>query len=205
MHSKWLLNLIRVLVRIAWYLNFVLIVFVLVILTVKFTTDNYSQFDTRVRYQKEKVPEMLTPLSDNARNISLHTNEIALKMEVKNTPVRIICAYVSFILAELLLMTILYYTRKIFATFKQSIPFKYENVKRLKIIALCIALFAPLSWIDAFATNMILANSIDGFRDTFWLSWNGDFKSLFIGAIIYIVADIFRYGFELQQENKEFV
>jgi hypothetical protein len=99
-------------------------------------------------------------------------------------------------------MMIIYQLRKLFDSIRQNIPFKYDNMKRLRITALCFALLTPLHILLGISTSMILRGQV---KDYGQMVWSESFIGLILGAAIYIMADIFKYGFELQKENGEFV
>lgn len=111
-------------------------------------------------------------------------------------------AYFFLISLEILIMTIIYQLRKLFESIKQDAPFKYDNIRRLRITALCFASLTVLNILQGISTSILLRSHV---KDYGQMVWSESFIGLILGAVIYIMADIFRYGFELQKENGEFV
>ncbi|MEO8885288.1 MAG: DUF2975 domain-containing protein, partial [Mucilaginibacter sp.] len=109
----------------------------------------------------------------------------------------------SFIISRFLIIAILYNMRKIFSTFYRNEPFDYKNVTRIKIIALYLALIPAMQLID----NLIDYSHFINYQlaSKFLFRWKFSILSIIIPAIVYMVAEIFKYGFELKKENEEFV
>ncbi len=110
---------------------------------------------------------------------------------------------VGFVLNQLLVIAILYNLRKIFRMFYHHQPFDYKNVTSIKIIALYLSLI----WIKDIIFNLITYSYYLKYELAYKFGWRWDFKirGIVIAAIVYIVAEIFKYGFELKRENEEFV
>lgn len=203
-NSQWVLKLINVLLKLAWYTTGIITVFVLTVVTWRFCTSEFSNYDAVVQYSTPPKASHLKSLSPDAANIILEPQEAVLKMQLRVTLWRSLLFYVSFLALQCLVMTIIYQLRKFFGTLKSGITFKYENIRQLKIAALCFALLTPLHMCDGLITALILKQHVRDFN-LMHLVWNESFIGLMLGAVIYVMADVFKYGFALQQENKEFV
>jgi hypothetical protein len=211
-NSNWLLQTIRIIFTIVWYLNFLLILIGFAMLTLKplnwkFGTGNFNDFSdlsTPVKYAVTNPPVNMEALTPNAPHITLQADQYLLKLKLKTTWGNVAISYFFFIALEVLIMTIIYQLRKFFDTIKENVPFKYENIRRLKITALCFALLTPLNALLGISTAMILNEHLKN-AGTIHIVWSENFTGLILGAVIYIMADVFSYGFSLQKENGEFV
>jgi hypothetical protein len=203
-HSQWILKLISALLKIAWYANLVYTIFILFAVTWKFCTSDFSNYDAEVQYAIPQKGINLVSLSPNAINITLQPQEAVLKMQLRVTAWRTVIFYFSYGAFQFFIMTIIHQLRKFFGTLKQGITFKYSNIRQLKIAALCFALLTPLHMCDGLITAIILKQNVKDFN-LMHMVWNESFLGLMLGAVIYIMADVFKYGFALQQENEEFV
>jgi uncharacterized BrkB/YihY/UPF0761 family membrane protein len=112
-----------------------------------------------------------------------------------------ISGIVSFILYRVLFIAVLFNLRKVFSTFYHNEAFQYPNITRLKLAALYIALFFLLHLIYTLTDYLVLKN----YTNKFPLSWHLQYGYLGIAAIVYVAAEILRYGFEFKKENEEFV
>ena len=78
-------------------------------------------------------------------------------------------------------------------------------MKRLKITALCIVLFIPVNILLDVLNYSLLSQQIAGFHTDFKITDTGNLIYIILGIAIYVMADVFSYGFELKKENEEFV
>lgn len=203
-NSNLLLNTIRILLNIIWVLNFVFIAVAFTFLTIKFCTSGYVEVVAPVKYTSQKVSITMTSLTEDAKDIILTKDQGTLTMQLKNTVWNIFAAYFFFISYEVVVTIIIYQLRKFFDTLKGNTPFKYDNIKRLKVIALCFALVTLINVLLGMDTAWLLKSHIKNFTELN-LVWEESFIELILGAVIYVMADVFKHGFNLQKENEEFV
>lgn len=109
----------------------------------------------------------------------------------------------AYAVNQLLVIAILYNLRKIFLTFYHSEPFDYKNITRIKIIAFYLSLI----WVKNIIYSLIMHSYFIDYQLASKFLWRWDFniRGIVIAAIVYIVAEVFKYGFELKKENEEFV
>ncbi len=192
-----------VMLKIAWIFNIILIAFVFGLLSFVFVVDEDHHFDLKVKDRQSTQTEVIPSVTGIIREAVVHPDQYLLKMKVENTLPMFVLAFSYFALFELLLMVILYQLRKMFESFSHDTPFSLANVRRLKTTSLCFALCLPFDAL-LLGTNYLILKQ-HGLGDRFMLVGELNYTWLIIAAVIYIMADIFRYGFEIQQENKEFV
>jgi hypothetical protein len=204
--TSWLLKTIRVILNIVWYAGIALAGLAFCFLTLKFFTGDAMLFSAKVKYPIQESIKILEAATPNADHVTLQADEGMIRMELKNTPVNIITAYFFFLALEFLVLTIIYQLRKFFATIHQGMPFRQDNIRRLRITAVCFMWLTALNMLYGLSTNFILHQQVSGL-DSMHLHvvWSESFNCIILGAIIYLMADIFKYGFELQKENGEFV
>lgn len=203
-NSNWLLKTIRIVLGIIWYVNIVLIFVAFTMLTFKFISNDYVEFSTPVKYAASAQITKMESLTPNATSITVQRDQDILKLQLKNTAGNIVVAYFFFVTLEILVMIIIYQLRKFFDTLKQNAPFRYDNIRRLKITALCFALLTVLHILLGVSTALILKHQVKDFS-LLNMVWTESFIGLMLGAVIYVMADVFNYGFTLQKENGEFV
>ena len=202
--ASWLLNTIRVILNIFWYGNIVLAVFAFCVLTWKISTDHYTEFSNPVKYPLITKSVPLAALTPDVSNITLTPDQANIKMHLNNNFSHVATAYFFLLAFEALVMSIIYQLRKFFYTVKHNAPFTHENVRSLKITALCFSLTTVLSTLLGISTALILKNNVKDLN-LMNMVWEQNFTGLIIGAMLYVLADIFKYGFELKKEIGEFV
>lgn len=202
--TSWLLTTIRVILNVFWYGNIVLALFAFCVLTWKISTSNYTEFSNPVKYPLSTTAINLQSLTPDVSNITLTPDQATIKMHLVNNFSHVAMAYFFLFAFEALVMAIIYQLRKFFDTIKQNAPFTYDNVRRLKITALCFALFTLLNILLGISTAVILKTNVKD-MNLMNMVWEQSFTGLILGAMLYILADIFKYGFELKKEIGEFV
>jgi hypothetical protein len=203
-NSHWLLKTIKIILTIIWYGNMMLIVIAFSMLTLKFCTSDHTDFSNPIKYPSTNYVTKMLSLTTDAKDITITNDQGMLHMKLKNTFGNIVTAYFFFISLEVLVTIIIYQMRKFFNTLEENKPFLYDNIRRLKLIALCFALLTPLNILLGIDTAYILKHHV---KDISLVNmvWVESLTGLMLGAVIYIMADVFRYGFSLQKENEEFV
>jgi uncharacterized membrane protein YedE/YeeE len=202
--QSWLLATVRVLLTIFWYFNIVLAVFAFCVLTWKISTSDYTEFSNPVKYPLNPNTIQLKSLSPTVDNIVLQPDQAIIKMHLKNTFMRVVAAYFFFFAFEALVMSIIYQLRKFFDTVHQHTPFVYDNIRRLKITAICFASLTVLNILLGISSAIILKSNVKD-MNLMNMVWHDSLIGFILGAVIYIIADVFKQGFNLQKENEEFV
>lgn len=202
-NSNKLLEIIGAVLNVMWYVNMLLIAIAFTLLTFKFCTSDSVEFSAPIAATQIQSTKM-DALATAAFDITVSRSQDMLGMNLKNTFGNIATAYFFLIALEVLAMTIIYQLRKFFKSIVQKKPFSNDNVRRLKITALCFALLTVLHILFGLSTKFIIEQTVKDFKNIH-IVWTENFMGLAIGSAIYVLADVFKYGFSLQKENEEFV
>jgi hypothetical protein len=202
--SKTLINVLKLVLDVAWYLNFVLIAIAIYFLGREFATNEYIESSAMVRIPRVAVLDSVPLISNNVKTAELTTNVGSLTFQVRNDWFQKITAFFFLFAIEAFIVSIIYYLRKLFRNFKSDLLFNYDNVRSLRILAMLVALIyvgkAVLYFVVSYTVNSNFSST-----NKFTVDYSSDGKELLIAAILYIVAGIFKYGLELKRENEEFV
>lgn len=201
-NSNRLLRAIGVLLNIIWYANILLIVVAFSFLTVSFIKNNTALVGIRIDALQNSEIKM-DSLAD-AHSATLTHVQDSVNIQLKNTFGYIAFAYFFLIATEALVMIIIYQLSKFFKSIEQQTPFNQSNIRRLKITALCSALTTVLHVLWGFANKLVIENSIKDSHEIH-IVWEDSLIGLALGAVLYVMADVFAYGLNLKQENEEFV
>jgi len=199
--NKWQLMLIKYCLDIYWYLNFIFTGITLFTLLKGASFRVNHLFAVPVQFMGTTLERYYPTYTVNGASITMQAHTGAMLVTTPN-PFAEVPMILNFIIHSLLFIAILYNLRKLFGTFYRNESFQYENITRLKKIALYTALFSPLYLINCVINYMVLRS----FTQKFSIDWRMPILNyLGIAAIIYITAEIFQYGFELKKENEEFI
>ena len=104
----------------------------------------------------------------------------------------------SILCAAAILIT--YQLRCIFASFRQTLPFQGSNITRIRNIAFILIALTVVQWLFVIIVNQVL------FSNLIWeqvqLTYHFNFSALITGLILIVVAEIFKLGVSLENENK---
>lgn len=106
---------------------------------------------------------------------------------------------ILFLLAIGLL--VLYQLRKIFATLAGETPFTGENVRRIRIIGIAVVTGSLLSTIVHFMIGLYISNIVHLPGLELYANFKVDISGIFLGVVVIILAEVFRYGASLQEEQ----
>lgn len=203
--SKWVINLVHALLTGCWYINIVLAIIGFSALTINFATKDHTTIGIYVK--KKGIPShtALETLSPVAKYAYAENDQAVVRMELKINAWLVIEAYTFFIGIEAIIILVLYHLRKIFAAFKSEDPFQYIIVTRLRIVAVCLCAGTLLKAAWGLADYLTLTGNIKDFSRQFMVVWSDNFMGIIIGVLLYVIAEVFRYGMLLEQENKQFV
>lgn len=200
------LNIISSITNIAWYLNMVYIVFMFAVVIIGFGLDDHVAVQlVAVKYQAAPHAVMLKPIEPQASSAHAFVKEAEITVRLLVTPMVYIAALLFVAFLATLSTGILYHLRKVFAAVKQKQPFQLSVVKSLKMIALLLALITPIHLLYVAVNYFALTHAVVDFNKQFMMVWSENFIGLILGAVIYIIADIFKYGIQLKKETEEFV
>ena len=208
MESKVKPNLLLVVVKygldVVWYLSFVLIIFGIVFLITKKDNPNTNTyFSIDVKYSGELRPSY-TSRCESITSVEFEPTHGKLLMKGKLPLANMMLLYISSIALFALYFVFLFYLRKLFSSFMRQSPFCMENVKRIRALSYCFAVFniLILAWEKQFIYQI---TNLTSYPEIYTTSIPGDYVYIFIAIIIYVFADVFKYGVQIQEENNKFV
>jgi len=200
--SKWLLVVLKWCLFIAWWGNFIQAAWQLYILAKVAVTNQHYGWGIPIKLPSHSMEHYYPSfyVGDTMISVSMHAASLSI---ITPNIIAIIVPIVMLILSKGLLIAILYNLRKIFNTFYNNEPFQYENIIRIKKIALYVGLNIPIYCILGIVQYIVLRSYTQKFSMVWW---NFPITTyLEIATIIYITAEIIRYGLELKKENEEFI
>lgn len=137
------------------------------------------------------------PLILNAEFVRIHF----LQATVKN-PKAMFCVFMLFGSIMMSLgLSIIYQLKKIFATLTTGSPFIIENAKRIQRIAFLIFSGAVVELIAGRILGYIVAENVIVKGVTFIVKNKPNMGAIFLGLVILVLAEIFRQGAVLKEEQ----
>jgi hypothetical protein len=195
---------LKFLINAAWYIQlaaFSLALCVLVYVSIK---RDVIDSDIPVKLREHQTIKGMVSTSADLWDAQLKLNEGMLHVKRRLSWPEILLMLGQFACIAAVTLTITYLLRKIFATLTVSggSPFIPENAVRLRKIAILIILLAPLNFINDFYNFWLVTTNFQSKENNFTPDLKLDFQTLLIGLVVLVIAEIFRTGTQLQEENE---
>lgn len=207
--NKGVLFCIKLGLDIVWY-TYLIACGVMLFTSVKHAfSGGWHEFNIPVQLS-ETLERYYPTISINNSDVSVQANS-GLVMVMNQNQLVEVPEIIRMVLNSLLVIAILYNLRNVFSAIYRKEPFLFENITRLKVTALYIALFFPLELSYNTVYYLVLKNynylALKSYHKIhqFHVPWRFPIQYLEVAAIVYIMAEILRYGLELKKENEEFV
>jgi hypothetical protein len=207
MESKVKPNLLLVVVKygldVVWYLSIVFTIVAVVFIVGKLN-DPPNVFLINVEYHGE-LRESYKPLYESITSVEFQPTYGKLSMKGEGFLFqKMVWIYIFSLIMFALYFVFFFYLRKIFTSFMCQSPFCMDNVKRIRMLSYCLVVFnlLLLLWKWHFVTQM---TNLSSYSYNYSMSIPGDFGYIFIALVLYILADVFKYGFQIQEENNKFI
>ena len=97
---------------------------------------------------------------------------------------------------------LVYHLRKVFSTLIKKEPFIKENAVRIRIIGLITIIFELLRTFMKFENGLYLKNKVLLYGGNITPKFELNFVTIFLGLVIIVIAEIFRIGTQLKEEQE---
>ncbi|MDH6341186.1 hypothetical protein M2480_000336 [Parabacteroides sp. PFB2-12] len=201
--SEKMLKVVRGALSVVWYLLIILLFGLSVYWIVENRRKGHVSFDVPFDYYLTEVVSSERFANENILSVKIYDNQARIKLDIKESFVSYALFFFNLLVEAFFVLMILWQLRKIFNSINLQEPFIYDNVKRIKKIALLFILYYPVEWLLKGINHLIILKYVH--LSSSVLSFSIDFTLILVGLMLYVIADVFKYGYELQQENKEFV
>ncbi|MDP4150783.1 MAG: DUF2975 domain-containing protein [Bacteroidota bacterium] len=99
-----------------------------------------------------------------------------------------------------LAIMITFQLKAIFSSFTRNLPFHDANIRRIRNIAFVLIGYSVIQWLLILVVNRVLAAN---FRwEQVQLTYSFNLSALATGLVLIVIAEIFRLGATLENENK---
>ena len=210
MESKVKPNLLLIVVKygldVVWYLSFVSIFFMVIVIATKKDRPNSNvEHSVYVKYSGE-LKQSYTSYYDTITSVEFRPTHGELAMKGKLPLFNMVWVYIAGLTMFALFVFFLFNMRKLFTSFLRHTPFCMDNVKRIRVLSYCFVVLNLLQL--AWERHIIYEiTSFSSFSPLDSRSFPGDYTYHYfiIALVIYVFADVFKYGVQLQEENNKFV
>ncbi|MFD3000358.1 DUF2975 domain-containing protein [Pontibacter toksunensis] len=201
-----LASFIKFIISAAWYIQLFFLIFLTFAISIKFLKNGTTEptpETVEVRLTQSRQVDVATAaIAQNISAAALQLDSGKLTFNHQSSKQIIGFNLVSMWVSFSISLTITYLLRRLFRSLTQNDPFIVENAQRLRLIAFLIMLIPLTSFVHDFIVNWFLKQNflIDGSGIRAHL--NIDLKTLFVGLVVLVIAEIFRVGARLKEEQE---
>ena len=130
-------------------------------------------------------------LNSTSGNLYLNMDATWLHMALLMTGLTIVFAAAIMITFQL---------KVIFSSFRQNLPFHGPNISRIRNIAFVLIAYSVVQWFFVIVVNQILLSNLRW--EPVQLTYNFNLSALLTGLTLIVIAEIFKLGASLENENK---
>lgn len=168
----------------------------------------FVQFKTGTYFKIDESEAVVKAVDAQIDNPLLVTNNLSVNFNTTDSAVRI------FLLSSAVLMLVyylvmLFIVRKIVLSARYETPFVDANVFRLRMLGIMLLLIEPLTWLG----KTIMLRNLSAFVEVEFFKKSYDQLSLGVpfqffstwiitGTLVLILAEVFRSGISLRNENE---
>lgn len=199
-------SFIKFIISAAWYIQLFFLVLLTVAISIKFLRNGNTEptpETVEVRLTQSRQVDVATAsVADNISDASLALDSGKLTFNHQSSKQIIGFNLVFMWLGFSISLTITYLLRRLFKSLTQNNPFIVENAQRLRLISFLIMLIPVTSFAHDAVVNWFLKQNflLDGSGIRSHLSI--DLKTLFVGLVVLVIAEIFRVGARLKEEQE---
>ncbi len=195
-------SVLKLMINAAWYLQFAIFCGVLAMFAHIFTQKEFIGSDVPVKIQDYPkitgIPSSNPNWKDTYLTVTAGTLHVERRIDWQLMLGILVycCGFAS------LSLSITYLLRKIFATLTTRHPFDPQNANRLRRIAFLVMLFAPLELYNDLFTHISIGHGFSREKVNFLLQPELNFQFVILGAVLLVIAEVFRIGTQLREENE---
>ncbi|WP_188315953.1 DUF2975 domain-containing protein [Chitinophaga agrisoli] len=202
--NRYILLTLKVIVDTGWYLILPLMLIVAIVIGIQVATAGRLEWDVPVVLKTDHLPVETIDAADFHATKIVKTEGV-LKLDVKLTPFLTADAVLFFCLGVSLLVGILRNAREIIASLQADAPFDLANVRRLRIIGLCVLGNALLECCNSLLNIFLFNKHIREMENMYQVKVVFGMNAIIVGLVILLLSEIFRKGAQLKADNESFV
>ena len=204
---------------ISWYILLVFsgllfLAFILAFLLIKPENLNLSHWP--IFMNPASITYSIEPLESVIRDVTLESGDLCLTFSNRPNDLPLLFQFAGVMTVMLIILTIINQLRQAIKTAAQSNPFDAANIRRFRIMGLMFLMLPFLESIYILISNLYMRAHFrfepsDG-RILYWnfglagdLIKDFNWGPLFVGIVVFILAEIFKMGLHYQEDSASII
>jgi hypothetical protein len=186
-------------INIIWWLEWIAYIVVVTVVIMAAIIRKAFAVDIPVTFTDTTIRQV-QPLNNDFPVGILNTTSGNLSLNVHAAWQNVAMLEIGFTLLFAVVILVTYQLKVIFSSFRQDIPFSEVNISRIRNIAFVLMAYSVVQWLFVIAVNQILIANLRW--EHMQLTYSFNISCLFTAVILIVVAEIFRQGTLLDNEQK---
>ncbi len=201
--TKKLLTVIKYSCDFVWYLTILLTIGAIILMAIgKLDSDSKKTFFTQVEYGGELKEEYKTFWGEEA---VFTPSEGRLEIQLSDKHAEPFSLLTSAFIRWTIFIFIVYQCRRFFTAIVRESPFSPLAVRSLRLISIAMVGMNLAYWFHKYFALNEIVSQVAGMTNVRNILFPNDFYYLMAALLVYILSEIFKHGYEIQEENKTFV
>ncbi|MEO8886532.1 MAG: DUF2975 domain-containing protein [Mucilaginibacter sp.] len=198
--KKSLSAVITGIINVVWWLEWVAcFVFIVMLLLVAYFRRGYS-LGIPITFSDRTIMAPVISLDKSLPNGIVNTTSGVFSLHVMATWQNVSLMILATLLIFAVVSIITYQLKAIFSNLSKNQPFNELTIVRIRNIAFILMAYSVLQWLgNIYITQMFIRNFNWRYTE---LTYSFNFSCLFMGIILIVVAEIFKIGASLEEEQK---
>lgn len=197
--NKSLSTILAIIINIAWWIEWIAATVLIAAIIIAAFSKEHVSLTVPVSFSTVHF-KTVSSINDTMSNGQLQVMNgnfvFPFNLSLQNTLLLLAAVIVAF--SVLLLIT--YQLKHIFLNFRKNQPFNELNIPRIRNVGLLLICFSILQWLLNICLNSFLISHFK-WGDDIKLTYQFNVSFLISGIVLIIVAEIFRAGFVMEEDN----
>lgn len=203
--QTFVVRALRLITTIIWVFFLVLFVFVEGVIVLKAVTGDFFHRDIEVHLRSVEALPSFTSDSGIVRFNGVAGADAKLQLLMKATPLTTSFVLIGFTAIAFAILAVVFQVRKILRSIRKNEPFDHKNIRRLRIISLCLLAIAVLGFLSSLFNRHLLTKYAGDASSHYIGKMEIGLTPVIMAMVVFVLSEIFRQGYTLKTENEAFV
>ena len=187
-------------INIVWWIQWIASAVLLTAVVITSLSKSSMKLNVPVTFSSGSYKQIAT-LSKNTTDGIVNVVNGSFSFDISTSFLNTLILFVGLAVILAFVILITYQLKLIFSSFRQNSPFYELNINRIRNIGSMLIIFSILQWLSDICINEFLISHFK-WGDGIALTYHFNVSYLIAGLLLIIVAEIFKLGAALEEENK---
>jgi hypothetical protein len=186
-------------INVIWWMEWIALIIVVTVVTITAIVKKAFTVNIPVTFADITLKQV-RPLNKDFPLGTLNATTGTLYLHEDASWQNVLMLLIGFMVFFAAVILVTYQLKVIFSNFKRDIPFNETNISRIRNIAFLLMVYAAIQWLFVIVVNQVLMSNLNW--ENIKLTYSFNISCLVTGIILVVVAEIFKQGALLDNEQK---